>query len=239
MASRRPAGGPVHRRGAAEPAQPRDPAAAAVAATARRLAGGGLPVPDGLEPAGRAGAPTAGIKDYDLFYFDGVRPVGAGRGGRRRAGRCLPARSGRHRSKPRTRPGCTPGTPQWFGQPYAPCIHRATASSASWCPAPVSACSRSRTAHPLLYAPYGLERLVPRHPAPQPADRPPRTVPAEGAPATARAGTGCRSSRIDLQGQGPTRQCECLGTSAPRQPTRKSKSQPSSACSTRSIYSCW
>ena len=27
-------------------------------------------------------------------------------------------------------------------------------------------------------------------------------------------------------------QCECRGTAAPRQPTRKSKSQPSSACST-------
>src|SRR5690606_38491560 len=42
-------------------------------------------------------------------------------------------------------------------------------------------------------------------------------------------------ARVDVRqrhGIVPTRQCECAGTSAPRQPTRKSKSQPSSACKT-------
>ena len=37
----------------------------------------------------------------------------------------------------------------------------------------------------------------------------------------------------------PQAQCEWRGTAAPRQPTRKSKSQPSSACSTWSTYRRW
>ncbi|TNF80245.1 hypothetical protein FGE05_22690 [Pseudomonas sp. ICMP22404] len=44
-------------------------------------------------------------------------------------------------------------------------------------------------------------------------------------------------SRAGSLPQGLMGQWECRGTSAPRQPTRKSKSQPWSACSTWSMYS--
>jgi uncharacterized protein len=103
-------------------------------------------------------APTAGIKDYDIFYFDGSdlseqaeAAVGA------RVDACLRDLGVTIETKNQAR--VHTWYPQWFGKPYAPLHSSRDGIERFLVPCTCVGLQPRLGVTPLLYAPYGLETL--------------------------------------------------------------------------------
>jgi hypothetical protein len=106
--------------------------------------------------AGRA--PTAGIKDYDLFYFDGTdlseqaeAVIGA------RVEACLGDLGVTIETKNQAR--VHTWYPQWFGKPYAPLQSSRDGIGRFLVPCTCVGVQADESATPRLHAPYGLDDL--------------------------------------------------------------------------------
>jgi uncharacterized protein len=103
-------------------------------------------------------APTAGIKDYDLFYFDGSdlseqgeAAVGA------RIDACLRDLGVTIETKNQAR--VHTWYPQWFGKPYAPLHSSRDGIERFLVPCTCVGLQPDADGTPVLYAPYGLDAL--------------------------------------------------------------------------------
>ncbi|MEO8542773.1 MAG: nucleotidyltransferase family protein [Betaproteobacteria bacterium] len=103
-------------------------------------------------------APTAGIKDYDLFYFDGSdlseqaeAAVGA------RVETCLRDLGVTLEAKNQARVHAW--YPQWFGRPYAPLHSSRDGIERFLVPCTCVGLQPGADGTPFLYAPYGLDAL--------------------------------------------------------------------------------
>jgi uncharacterized protein len=102
--------------------------------------------------------PTAGIKDYDLFYFDGTdlsEQAEAAVGERVEA--CLRDLGIMIEAKNQAR--VHTWYPQWFGKPYAPLGSSRDGIERFLVPCTCVGLQPDANGMPLLYAPYGLDAL--------------------------------------------------------------------------------